>query len=487
MKIALCLYGQPRFLDNPLAFHSIQTHILNCFDTDVFCHFWHDEDKNFFNRSDFSKAYGGCSADYMPYICKDAEKKIVDFFSPKAYICEKSRTFSIPDENLLTDALRNYPSNRDENISNMKSQLYSWQKVLEIFEQNKGNCEYDWVIVTRYDLVISNLPHPPGFIKNRTYGHGTCDIVAIEPKLCKHIKPYDQFDIITPRVNSFDAAEYKRISIQNAGSNLDLNEGWVYKLVRSNLESGILREKIDQNINILIPMAGGGKRFIEFGYKMPKPLIDVNGKPMIQAVLESMNLNGNYIFITRDYENEEDNENLKTVLKNFSKDCKIISIPHITRGAAETCLLAKEFIDNDNPLIITNCDQIFNWNVNEFINYAKEKDADGLVAVFDSNDTKYSYIKVNEENIGVELAEKIPISNNALTGFHFWNSGSSFVRSAEKMIELNQTHNGEFYVAPTYNFLIQEGKKILYFMTSEKETEIIGTPEELKKYLDKTK
>lgn len=240
-------------------------------------------------------------------------------------------------------------------------------------------------------------------------------------------------------------------------------------------------------LNILLPMAGGGQRFIDCGYKDPKPLIDVNGKPMIKAVLDSINLEGRYIFVVRQYESEENNNNLLKVLHSSVQNSFIFLTPKLTRGAAETCLLAKDLIDNETPLIITNCDQIFNFNLKKFTSYAKKNNADGLVAVFNSADSKYSYIKTDNNGVGIRLAEKEPISNFALTGLHYWKHGADFVRSAEKMISLNDQHKNEFYIAPVYNYLIKESKLILPFITNQSDTKIIGTPEELEKYLENGK
>lgn len=240
-------------------------------------------------------------------------------------------------------------------------------------------------------------------------------------------------------------------------------------------------------------MAGAGKRFIESGYMLPKPLIDVNGKPMIKVVIDSLApISGKFIFIVRKYEDNSFNARLMDVLEASAPNCSIIRISEMTRGAAETCLLAESFIDNNNQLIITNCDQIyskyFSEKMHAYLNFSNLRaKADGMVATFDSISPRYSYIKLDKNDIGLKLEEKIPISKHALTGFHWWNYGSDFVWSAKSMIQANDLHNGEYYIAPTYNYLIKKGKIIRTYETKEDDTIIVGTPEQLRDYLEKIK
>ena len=109
-------------------------------------------------------------------------------------------------------------------------------------------------------------------------------------------------------------------------------------------------------MNILIPMAGKGERFHTSGYTLPKPLIPIKNKPMIQNAIDSLGIKGNHIFIT-----QKDHEIKSKLLQNYP-DSNTISIDYITEGPASTCLLAKEHINNDQPLLIANCDQIMWWD-----------------------------------------------------------------------------------------------------------------------------
>jgi len=240
-------------------------------------------------------------------------------------------------------------------------------------------------------------------------------------------------------------------------------------------------------MNILIPMAGAGSRFAEKGYKLPKPLIDVAGEPMIKRCLDSLGMKGQHIFIIRTYENREHYKQLRHVLEQATKEPIIIEIDQLTEGAACTCLLAKEYINNDEPLISVNCDQIMEWDASHFMNHITESDIDGCVVTYDSDSIKNSYIELDENGLGVRLAEKDPISKHSLTGVHYWTKGRFFVESAESMIEQNIRINNEFYVAPTYNEMIKQGQKVTNYHISKSHFYPVGTPDDLQKYLDTKK
>ena len=233
-------------------------------------------------------------------------------------------------------------------------------------------------------------------------------------------------------------------------------------------------------MNILIPMAGLGSRFKASGYTVPKPLIPIEGKPMIENAVDTLGIKGNFIFIT------QKKHNLKSHLQSIYENCNIIEIDYITKGSACTCLLAKEYINNNLPLIITNCDQIMWWDDKSFATFVENYPYDGFVVTYTSDTIKNSYIRLNRDGFGVELAEKQVISSISLNGIHYWRQGKDFVYSAETMIKNNENYNGEFYVAPTYNNLIKKGKKIGVYHIPNEQHNAVGTPEDLIKYADKT-
>ncbi|MFX0072070.1 MAG: HAD-IA family hydrolase [Candidatus Hermodarchaeota archaeon] len=232
------------------------------------------------------------------------------------------------------------------------------------------------------------------------------------------------------------------------------------------------------NLNILIPMAGAGKRFKQAGYTFPKPLVEVKGKPMIQLVVENLNINAQHIFIV--LKEHYHKYNLKHFLNLIAPGCKIVQIEGVTEGAACSTLLAEEYINNDNPLLIANSDQFVEWDSNEFMYSMIADDVDGGILTFTATHPKWSFAKLGEDGFVTEVAEKDPISDIATVGIYFWAKGSDYVKYAKKMIAKNIRVNNEFYVCPVYNEAIQEGKKIKTFHI--KGMWGLGTPEDLKNF-----
>tara|TARA_R100001377_G_scaffold75574_1_gene52173 strand:+ start:4290 stop:5648 length:1359 start_codon:yes stop_codon:yes gene_type:complete len=239
----------------------------------------------------------------------------------------------------------------------------------------------------------------------------------------------------------------------------------------------------DDNLNILIPMAGAGSRFEQAGYTFPKPLIDVRNKPMIQVVVENLNLKANFIYIVQKSHREK--YNLDTLLNLITPNCKIIEVEGITEGAACTALLAKEHINTNTPLFFANSDQFVEWDSNEFMYKMNETNADGGIVSFEATHPKWSFAKINDQGLVTEVAEKNPISNIATVGFYWWKKGSDFVKYAEEMIEKNIRVGNEFYVCPVFNQAIADGKEIRTFNTNKMWG--LGTPEDLKYYLENYK
>ena len=239
----------------------------------------------------------------------------------------------------------------------------------------------------------------------------------------------------------------------------------------------------DEELNILIPMAGAGSRFKKAGYTFPKPLIEVKGKPMIQIVTENLNIKANYIYIVQKQHREK--YNLDTLLKLITPGCKIVEVDGITEGAACTALLAKEYINNDKPLFFANSDQFVEWDSNEFMYKMNETGCDGGIVTFEATHPKWSFAKIDNKGLVTEVAEKNPISNMATVGFYWWKQGSDFVKYTEKMIEKNLRVSNEFYVCPVYNQAIHDNKKIRTF--NIKKMWGLGTPEYILKELKKEK
>lgn len=236
----------------------------------------------------------------------------------------------------------------------------------------------------------------------------------------------------------------------------------------------------NKKMNIVIPMAGHGSRFSQAGYTFPKPLIEVNGKPMIQVVVENLNIEAHYIFIVQKEHYEK--YQLKYMLNMIAPGCDIIQVDGVTEGAACTTLLAKEFIDNDDPLLIANSDQYVEWNSNECL-YAFTADGiDAGILTFKSVHPKWSYARLDEQGFVAEVAEKRPISDNATVGIYYWKRGADYVKYAEQMISKDIRTNNEFYVCPVFNEAILDGKRVRVKEIAKMWG--IGTPEDLKTYLE---
>jgi len=237
-----------------------------------------------------------------------------------------------------------------------------------------------------------------------------------------------------------------------------------------------------KNINILIPMAGDGKRFLDAGYDIPKFLIDIFEKPMIENVVKSLNIAGNYIYIVQ--KKHYDLYDLETILNKITPGCTIIQVVEKTDGAARTTLFAEKLINNDNPLIIFNSDQIIEWDPIAFQDFVSS-DLDGAIVTFKGSGTKWSYIKKNIDGLVVDVAEKKQISDDATAGIYYWSKGSDYIKYAKQMINKEIKTNGEFYVAPVYNESILDNKKILSFELNK--IWQVGTPEDLESYVAKQK
>jgi len=239
----------------------------------------------------------------------------------------------------------------------------------------------------------------------------------------------------------------------------------------------------DETLNVLIPMAGAGSRFEAAGYTFPKPLIEVRKKPMIQVVVENLNIKANYIYVVQKSHREK--YNLDALLSLITPGCKIVETEGMTEGAACTALLAKEHINTDAPLFFANSDQFVEWDSNEFLYKMNETDADGGIVTFEATHPKWSFAKVDENGLVTEVAEKKPISNIATVGYYYWKHGSDFVKYAEQMIDKNVRVNNEFYVCPVFNEAISDCKQIRTFNVNGMWG--LGTPEDLNYYLENYK
>lgn len=262
---------------------------------------------------------------------------------------------------------------------------------------------------------------------------------------------------------------------------LDIIDKALVKAMSLNkVKMGTMDIRWKTKINIVIPMAGMGSRFAQEGYILPKPLIDVNGIPMIQRVVENLNIDGKYIFIVQNKHLET--YNVKDLLERIAPGCIIITSDGITEGAVCSVLLATKYIDNDTNLLIANSDQFLEWDPNAFL--YESMNVDGCISTFeqnDPNDKKWSYVELDDNGFAKKVTEKVVTSTHANTGVYFWAKGSDFVKYANQMISKNIRTNNEFYIAPVYNEAIADGKKIK--IQNCKRMWGLGVPSDLIKFL----
>lgn len=230
-----------------------------------------------------------------------------------------------------------------------------------------------------------------------------------------------------------------------------------------------------KKVNVVIPMAGRGKRFLDSGYKTPKPLLTINGKTMIEYVIDCMRFpNAHFIFIIR--KDHIDEYKIDEVLKKIEPTADIVIIDKITEGAICTVLLAKHLFDSDEEVIIKDSDQVLNWIPEHFLDFMRRNKAQGGIQTIHTDNPGYSFAKIKNHPIVSETAEKIMISNHGATGCYYFSNGKDLIKYADQMIAKNIRTNNEFYVCPVYNQYIEDGKKIVHYPVAE----IYGlnTPEE---------
>jgi NDP-sugar pyrophosphorylase family protein len=236
---------------------------------------------------------------------------------------------------------------------------------------------------------------------------------------------------------------------------------------------------------ILIPLAGGNAFFSDNAeYQFPKPLIEINGKPMIQRVFENLQTiereEVKYIFIIR----EEDCirfhlDQTIAILSDYK--ASIIRLKEQTKGAVCSALMAVDALDLDSPLLIANGDQIIDIELQDAIKYFEEKQMDGGVITFESVHPKWSFARF-EKHLVVETAEKRPISRNAIAGVYYFKKAAVFVRGSFEVIKKNINTNGLYFISSTINELILDNKKVGYYSISNEHYHSFYSPQKIKEF-----
>jgi NDP-sugar pyrophosphorylase family protein len=238
-------------------------------------------------------------------------------------------------------------------------------------------------------------------------------------------------------------------------------------------------------LNIVMPMAGRGKRFADAGYGHPKPLIPIHGRPMTEVVIANLRPARPHRFVFIILREHAREFGFDTHLLGWVPGCEIRYVETVTEGAACTVLLARDFIDTDDPLMIANCDQWVDADINDYLAVGDAPDVDGVIMTMWADDPKWSFVRFDSAGRIREVVEKQVVSNEATVGIYNFRHGSDFVRAADAMIGKNLRVNNEFYVAPTYNELITEGARLQVYNVGREDAGMygLGVPADLERFL----
>lgn len=239
-----------------------------------------------------------------------------------------------------------------------------------------------------------------------------------------------------------------------------------------------------QTLQILMPMGGLGSRFAKEGYTIPKPLIEVDGKPMFMRALDSFNSvpDKRFIFVIR--QEHDETYNLKHEILEQLPDATVVLLDHDTGGAVETCLVARDNIDDSLPITIADCDIYFESQ--NYFDKIRNNACDAMLLTFPSDDPRYSYVEIDAAGLAVRTAEKVVISDHAILGGYFFRTGGLFRQLAEKFLRQGLPADlKEYFMSHLFNMLLTQHGTIE--IADIDVMHIFGTPEELTAYQNRKK
>lgn len=372
-------------------------------------------------------------------------------------------------------------------IQIIKSKLEIDKRLISVLSRLKSDGYKIYVASNSIRETLQLMLYKTGLIEFVDYFLSNEDVSSPKPSSEIYLKCMVHAGVNPKETLIIEDSIHGRKAAIDSGANLcavDRPSDVTYDRIKNEIGriSGNINRKWKSNdIIILVPMAGAGTRFQSAGYTFPKPLIEVRNKPMIQLVVENLNIECKFVYIVQ--KSHYDKYNLKYLLNLMTPNCDIVTVDGVTEGAACTTLLAKEYINNDKHLIIANSDQYIEWNSENFYYMTSELN-DGLILTFKSIHPKWSFVRI-ENDLVKEVVEKKPISDIATVGIYYWNKGSDYVKYAERMIEKNIRVNNEFYVAPVYNEAILDGMNIKIYNVERMWG--IGTPEDLNYFIENYK
>lgn len=238
-------------------------------------------------------------------------------------------------------------------------------------------------------------------------------------------------------------------------------------------------------LNIVVPMAGAGSRFAVAGYKDPKPLIPVHSVPMIKVVIDNLTPACEHRFIFVCQAAHVEAYGLRNHLQAWAPGCAVVELNGLTEGAACTVYEAKELIDSDDPVMIANSDQYVDTDINDYLRAMDEHQADGLIMTMKADDPKWSFVGFADNGRINRVVEKEVISEEATVGIYNFRSGRQLIAAIESMFDKNLQVNGEFYVAPVYNEMIEDEARIIHYSIGSEGSGMygLGIPADLDLFL----
>ena len=239
-------------------------------------------------------------------------------------------------------------------------------------------------------------------------------------------------------------------------------------------------------MNFVIPMAGRGQRFADAGYTKPKMLIEAHGKTLLEWSIDSLPLQlctRLVCILLKEHDEQYDLRGHINRLYGHRMDVRFLPLETVTRGQAETVLLAQSLVHDSSDLVVFNIDTYFHSET--LAAQLQRTDVDGVLGAFESREPRFSFAVVDDRTGYVtKTAEKEPISSHALTGLYHFKRPADFVEAASYYISNDIRVNNEFYIAPMYNYLIEKGKK--FVVDPVRDHHILGTPAELQDFLNLT-
>lgn len=236
-------------------------------------------------------------------------------------------------------------------------------------------------------------------------------------------------------------------------------------------------------LTIVIPMAGAGSRFVAAGYQVPKPLIPVHGVEMIRLVIDNLTPQTPHRFVFVCQRAHVERYQLDDSLARWAPGSSLIQVDGLTEGAAVSVLAAQHEIDPDAPLMIANSDQWVDTSIDEYI--TAQLGHDGLIMTMRDHDPKWSYVRYDAHGRLVGVVEKQVVSTEATVGIYNAARASLMLDALRELVARDRRTNGEFYVAPAYDLMIESGARVTTVDVGDVSTVMhgLGTPVDLEAFL----